>query len=69
MEVSTNYQSVFAGKLMNQNTNEIIALLITQVSEAGNSYRREKLGLTKALTYLSQNTAVEQITTDRHKQI
>jgi hypothetical protein len=50
--------------------NQIVSLSITQVSEAGNSYRMEKLGFTKTLNDLyNQNVTIEQITTDRHKQI
>ena len=35
--------------LMNQQTNEIVAFAVTQVTEAGNSNRMEKVGFTKAL--------------------
>ena len=53
--------------LMNQQTNEIVALAVTQVAEAGNSNRMEKLSFTKALNEVKQKgTCVHQLTTDRY---
>jgi len=43
---------------------------VTQVTEAGNSNNMEKLGFIKVLTQIKdRDIVVEQITTDRHKQI
>ena len=56
--------------LMDQNTNEIISMSITQVTEAGNSNRMEKMGFLKALNNVKeQGISVEMLTTDRHKQV
>ena len=56
--------------LMDQKTNEIIAFSLTQVSEAGNSNRMEKLGFQKTLHEIKENNLViRQLTTDRHIQI
>ena len=37
---------------MDKNTNKIVAFSLTQVTEAGNSNRMEKMGFKKALTLL-----------------
>ena len=53
--------------LMNQQTNEIVAFTITQVTEAGNSNRMEKVGFTKALKRVKQKgICINQLKTDRH---
>ena len=53
--------------LMNQQTNEIVAFAVTQVTEAGNSNRMEKVGFTKALKEVNQKgICINQLTTDRH---
>ena len=53
--------------LMNEQTNEIVAFVVTQVTEAGNSNRMEKLSFTKALNEVKQKgICVNQLTTDRH---
>ena len=55
---------------MNQQTNEIVALVVTQVTEAGNFNRMEKLNFTKALNEVKQKKiCVNQLTTDRHTEI
>ena len=52
--------------LMNQQTNEIVAFAVTQVTEAGNSNRMEKVGFTKALKEIKQKgSCINQLTTDR----
>ena len=52
---------------MAQETNEIMAFPITQVTEAENSNRMEKLGFQKALNEAKEKgTVVKQLTTDRH---
>ena len=54
----------------NQETCEIVALNITQVTEAGNSNRMEKVGFIKALEDMeNRGVILTQITTDRHTQI
>ena len=56
--------------LMNQQTNEIVAFAVTQVTEAGNSNRTEKVGFTKALKEVKQKgICINQLTTDRHTRI
>ena len=53
--------------LMAQETNEIMAFPIIQVTEAGNSNRMEKLGFQKALNEVKEKgIVVKQLTTDRH---
>ena len=53
--------------LMNQQTNEIVAFAVTQVTEAGNSNRMEKVGFTKALKEVKQKEiCINQLVTDRH---
>ena len=55
---------------MNQQTNEIVALVVTQVTEAGNSNRMEKLNFTKALNEVKQKKiCINQLTTDRQVSI
>ena len=55
---------------MDQITNKIAALTITQVTEAKNSNNMEKVGFIKGLKFLRTNgVIVDQITTDRHWQI
>ena len=39
---------------MNQQTNEIVAFAVTQVTEAGNSNRMEKLSFTKVLNEIKE---------------
>ena len=56
--------------MLDQGTNNIVSMTVTQVTEAGNSNRMEKLGFIKSLEHLkSNNVIVSQITTDRHIQI
>ena len=56
--------------LINQETNKIIAFSITQVTEARNSNRMEKLGFQKTLNEVRQKRIlVKQLTTDRHMQV
>ena len=44
-----------------------MSMTVTQVSEAGNSNRMEKMGLAKVLSKLKEKGLnIEQITTDRH---
>ena len=55
---------------MDQITNKIAAMTITQVTEAKNSNKMEKVGFIKGLKFLRTNgVTVDQITTDRHSQI
>ena len=55
---------------MDKNTNKIVAFSLTQVSEAGNSNRMEKMGFEKSLRLLKNEGIIpEKITTDRHIQI
>ena len=55
---------------MNQITNKIAAMTITQVTEAQNSNNMEKIGFIKGLEFSRTNgMTVDQITTDRHSQI
>ena len=56
--------------LINQETNKIIAFSITQVTEARNSNRMEKLGFQKTLNEVREKRIlVKQLTTDRHMQV
>ena len=56
--------------LINQETNKIIAFSITQVTEARNSNRMEKLGFQKTLNEVRQKRIlVKQLATDRHMQV
>ena len=57
--------------LADQETSKITTLSITQVTEAGNSNRMEKLGLIKCLQDIDEKTTlkIQQLTTDRHPQI
>ena len=53
--------------LMKQQTNEIVAFPVTQVTEAGNSNRTVKVGFIKALKEVKQKgICINQLTTDRH---
>ena len=55
---------------LDQITNKIAAMTITQVTEAKNSNNMEKVGFIKGLTFLRTNgVTVDQRTTDRHSQI
>ena len=55
---------------MDQITNKIAAMTITQVTEVKNSNNMEKVGLIEGLKFLRTNgVAVDQITTYRHSQI
>ena len=55
---------------MDQITNKIAAMTITQVTEAKNSNNMEKVGFIKGLKFLRTNSmTVDQITTNRHSQI
>ena len=55
---------------MNQITNKIAAMTITQVAEAKNSNNMEKVGFIKGLKFSRTNgMTVDQITTVRHSQI
>ena len=56
--------------LADQCTDKIIFMSLTQVTEAGNSNRMEKLGLQKVLADANEKGVnINQITTDRHVQI
>ena len=56
--------------MTNQETNKIIAFSITQVTEARNSNRLEKLGFQKTLNEVREKRIlVKQLTTDRHMQV
>ena len=53
--------------LINQQTNEIVAFEVKQVTEAGNSNQMEKLSFTKEANEVKQKwICVNQSTTDRH---
>ena len=55
---------------MDKSTNKIGAFSLTQVTEAANSNRMEKMGFEKALKSLKDEGIIpEQITTDRYVQI
>ena len=55
---------------MDENTNKIVAFYLTQVSEAGNSSRMEKMGFEKSFRLLKNEGIIpEQITTDLHIQM
>ena len=55
---------------MDKNTNKIVAFSLTQVSEAGNSNRMEKMGFEKSSRLLKNEGIIpEQIATDRNIQI
>ena len=55
---------------MDKVTNKIINFSLTQVTEAGNSNKMEKVGFIKSLDQLKKSGVVpNQITTDRHTQI
>ena len=55
--------------LFEQNIKKIIVMSTTQVTEAGNSNRMEKMGLIKVLQEAKSKLYVKQLTTDRHVQI
>ena len=53
--------------MFDQLKSKIISMAVTQVSEAGNSSRMEKMGFVKLLSELKEKGLnIEQITTDRH---
>ena len=55
---------------MDQITNKIAAMTITQVTEAKNSNNMEKVGFIKGFKFLRTNgVSFDQITTGRHSQI
>ena len=55
---------------MDQITNKIAAMTITQVREAKNSNNMEKVGFIKGFKFVRKNgVTVNQITTDIHSQI
>ena len=55
---------------MDQITNKIATMTITQVTEAKNSDNMEKVGFIKELKFLGTNSVTfDQITTNRHSQI
>ena len=55
---------------MDQITNKIATMTITQVTEAKNSDNMEKVGFIKGLKFLGTNSVTfDQITTNRHSQI
>ena len=55
---------------MDQITNKIAAMTITQLTEARNSNNIEKVGFIKGLKFLRTNgLTVDQITTDRNSQV
>ena len=52
---------------IHKNTNKIVAFSLTQVSEAENSNRMEKMGIGKSSRLLKNEGIIpEQITTDHH---
>ena len=52
---------------MNQQTNEIVAFAVTQVTEAGNSNRMEKLSFTKVLNEIKEKEiCVNHLTNEKH---
>ena len=56
--------------LFDQEVKKVIAISQTQVTEAGNSNRMEKMGLIKALSEAKKkNINIKRLTTDRHIQI
>ena len=55
--------------LLDQESKKIIAISTTQVTEAGNSNRMEKLGLIKVLDEAKSKLNIKRLTTDRHMQI
>ena len=55
---------------MDKNRNKILAFSLTQVSEAGNSNRMEKMGFEKSLRLLKNEGIIpQQITTDCYIQM
>ena len=59
-----------AYSFMDKSTNIFGAFSLTQVTQAGNSNRMEKMGFEKALKSLKDEGIIpEKITTDRHVQI
>ena len=55
---------------LDQQTNKIIEISLTQVTEAGNSNRMEKYGFKKVLQSIKDSDInITQITTDRHIQV
>ena len=53
--------------MFDQLKSKITSMAVTQVSEAGNSNRMEKMGFVKVLSELKEKGMnIEQITTDRH---
>ena len=53
--------------MFDQLKSKIISMAVTQVSEAGNSNRIEKMGFVKVLSELKEKGLnIQQITTDRH---
>lgn len=55
--------------MLDQETNNVISMSMTQVTEAGNSNNMEKMGFIKVLNELKEKIEIKQITTDRHKQV
>ena len=55
--------------MLDQETNNVISMSMTQVTEAGNSNNMEKMGFIKVLNGLKEKIEIKQITTDRHKQV
>ena len=56
--------------LLDQQSNKIVAMTITQCTEAGNSNRMEKFAFEKVLKYIkTKGIRIDQLTTDRHTQI
>ena len=55
---------------MEHSINKIVAMLVTQFTECGNSNRMEKYGFQKILHGMeARDVNIKQITTDRHVQI
>ena len=60
----------FTYTFLDQKSNKIVAMTITQCTEAGNANRMEKIAFEKVLNYIkTQGIRIDQLTTDRHTQI
>ena len=56
--------------LFEQDLKKVVAMSLTQVTEAGNSNRMEKVGFIKVLDEMKENDIhIDRLTTDRHMQI
>ena len=64
---SPSHNTKHINSVVNQQANEIVAFAVTQVREAGNSNKMEKLNFTKALNGVEKKgICVNQLTNDRH---